>query len=96
MSAGAVGLMTQLGVGPDQMHGLFLLILIATAAGTLTSAFTMNVAKLNKPIAIALGLIAVGAFMDTHATVLTRPAQLYLSQAMIAFASASASAMLAT
>ena len=87
-TAGAVGLMTQLGVGPDQMHGLFALILIATAAGTLTSAFTLNVAKLNKPIAIALGLIAIGAFMDSHATVLTRPAQLYLSQAMLAFAAA--------
>ncbi|WP_428151772.1 MFS transporter [Brevundimonas sp.] len=87
-TSGAVGLMTQLGVGPDQMHGLFLLILIATAAGTLTSAFTMNVAKLNKPIAIALALIAVGAFMDSHATVLTRPAQLYVSQALLAFAAA--------
>lgn len=87
-TAGAVGLMTQLGVGPDQMHGLFALILIATAAGTLTSAFTLNVAKLNKPIAIALALIAVGAFIDAHATVLTRPAQLYLSQALLAFAAA--------
>ncbi|CAL1690709.1 hypothetical protein MMB232_00843 [Brevundimonas subvibrioides] len=87
-TAGAVGLMTQLGVGPDQLHGLFAIILIATAAGTLISAFTLNVAKLNKPIAIALGLIAVGAFLDAHATVLTRPAQLYISQAMLAFAAA--------
>lgn len=87
-TAGAVGLMTILGVGPDQMHGLFLLILVATAAGTLTSAFTLNMAKLNKPIAIALGLIAIGAFMDAHATVLTRPAQIYFSQALMAFAAA--------
>jgi MFS family permease len=84
-TAGAVGLMTQLGVGPDQMHGLFLLILIATLAGTLTSALTLNMAKLNKPIAIALGLIAVGAFIDAHSTTLTRPAQLYFSQALLAF-----------
>ena len=87
-TAGAVGLMTQLGVGPDQMHGLFAVILVATAVGTLVSAFTMNPAKLDKPIAIALGLIAAGAFIDSHATVLTRPAQLYLSQAMLAFAAA--------
>ena len=87
-TTGAVGLMTQLGVGPDQMHGLFGLILLATAAGSLISAFTMNPAKLDKPIAIALGLIAVGAFIDSHATVLTRPAQLYLSQALLAFAAA--------
>ena len=85
---GAVGLMTQMGLGPDQMHGLFWLILIATAAGSLTSAFTMNPAKLYKPIAIALGLIAIGAFMDAHSTVLTRPGQLYFSQTLIAFAAA--------
>lgn len=87
-TSGAVGLMTQLGLGPDQMHGLFWLILVATAAGTLVSAFTLNMEKLNKPIAIALALIAVGAFIDAHSTVLTRPAQLYFSQALLAFAAA--------
>ena len=35
---------------------------------------------------IALVLIAAGAFMDSHATMDTRPAQMMLSQAMIAFA----------
>jgi hypothetical protein len=85
-TSGAVGLMTVLGVGPDQMHGLFWLILAATAAGSLTSAVTLNMEKLNKPIAIALGLIAVGAFIDAHATTLTRPAQLYFSQSLLAFA----------
>ncbi|MFD2438958.1 hypothetical protein ACFSS8_00385 [Paracoccus kondratievae] len=37
---------------------------------------------------IALVLIAAGAFMDSHATQDTRPAQMMLSQAMIAFAGA--------
>jgi MFS family permease len=87
-TSGSVGLMQVLGVGPDQMHGLFTLTLIAMIAGTLVSAFTLNMTKLNKPIALALGLIAIGAFMDTHATVLTRPAQVYLSQSLLAFASA--------
>ncbi len=87
-TSGAVGFLTVVGLGPDQLHGLFVVILLAMIAGTAVSAFTLNMEKLNKPIAIALGLIAVGAFIDSHATVLTRPAQLYLSQAMIAFASA--------
>nr|WP_245161487.1 MFS transporter [Brevundimonas alba] len=87
-SVGSVGLLQQLGIGVDQMHGLFAVILVGALAGTLTSAFTLNMAKLNKPIAIALGVIAVGAFMDAHATTLTRPHQLYLSQALLAFASA--------
>lgn len=87
-TSGAVGFLTVVGLGPDQLMGLFGVILVAMIAGTAVSAFTLNMAKLNKPIAIALGLIAIGAFMDSHSTLLTRPAQLYVSQALIAFASA--------
>jgi len=87
-TSGSVGFMQQMGVGLDQMRGLFWVILVAMIAGTTVSAFTLNMAKLYKPIAIALALIAVGAFIDTHATVLTRPMNLYFSQALLAFASA--------
>ena len=87
-TSGAVGFLTVVGLGPDQLMGLFGVILAAMIAGTAVSAFTLNMAKLNKPIAIALGLIAIGAFMDSHSTLLTRPAQLYVSQALLAFASA--------
>ena len=87
-TTGAVGFLQQMGLGNDQMHGLFLVMLFATAGGTLVSAFTLNPLKLWKPISIALALIAVGAFMDSHATVLTRPVNLYLSQALLAFAAA--------
>lgn len=87
-TTGAVGFLQQMGLGYEQMHGLFWVMLFATAAGTLTSAFTLNPTKLWKPISIALGLIAIGAFMDSHATVLTRPANLYFSQALLGFAAA--------
>lgn len=87
-TTGAVGFLQQMGLVPQQLHGLFLVMLIATAAGTLVSAFTLNPTKLWKPIAIALALIAVGAFIDSHATALTRPANLYFSQALLAFAAA--------
>lgn len=87
-TTGAVGFMQQMGLVPQQMQGLFVVMLIATAAGTLVSAFTLNPMKLWKPISIALVMIAVGAFIDSHATVLTRPTQLYFSQALLAFAAA--------
>lgn len=87
-TTGAVGFLQQMGLGPDQMRGLFLVMLIATAAGTAISALTLNPTKLWKPISIALLMIAVGAFLDSHATVLTRPAELYFSQALLAFAAA--------
>ena len=85
-TTGAVGFLQQMGLGYDQMHGLFWVMLLATAAGTAVSALTLNPTKLWKPISIALGLIAIGAFMDSHTTVLTRPVNLYLSQALLAFA----------
>ncbi len=87
-TTGAVGFLQQMGLGNDQMHGLFWVMLLATATGTAVSALTLNPTKLWKPISIALALIAVGAFLDSHATVLTRPANLYFSQALLAFAAA--------
>lgn len=87
-TSGAVGFLQLMGLGADQLTGLFWVILAATTAGTAASALSLNMAKLNKPIAIALALIAVGAFIDSHATVLTRPVNLYFSQALLAFAAA--------
>jgi hypothetical protein len=87
-TSGPVGFLQQMGLGPTSFTGLFWVILVATAAGTAASALSLNMAKLNKPIAIALALIAVGAFIDSHATVLTRPVNLYFSQALLAFAAA--------
>jgi len=86
-SAGITGAMQQLGIGLDSMHQLFVVILAATAAGVVFSALTINPAKLNKPIALSLGLMAVGAFMDSRLTAQSYPAQLYFSQTLLAFAS---------
>lgn len=87
-SVGAVGLFTTLGLTNDQFHGLFTVILVATAAGTVVSAVTLNPLFLGKPILIALMLISVGALMDSYSNNLTRPQDMYLSQAMQAFAGA--------
>src|SRR3546814_6628283 len=47
---------------------------------------TLNPLDLLRPVLISCALIAVGSFMDADASNLTRPANLFLSQAMIAFA----------
>ncbi|MET0247328.1 MAG: MFS transporter [Sphingomonas sp.] len=85
---GAVGFLQTMGVGPDQLYGLFAIVLVASAAGTLASALTVNLQRLYLPIAIALAMVAVGAAIDSQASVLTRPENLYLSQALLAFAAA--------
>ncbi|RYF91734.1 MAG: MFS transporter [Caulobacteraceae bacterium] len=85
-TVGAVGLMTVEGIGSDQLRGLFAIILIATITGSAVSALTMNPANLGPPLLAALALMAIGAFMDSDASNLTRPENLYLSQAILAFA----------
>ncbi|MGA0605359.1 MFS transporter [Phenylobacterium sp. VNQ135] len=87
-TAGAVGFLMQMGLGVEQLHGLFTVILLATIAGVLVSAFTIAPERAIRPIAGALALIALGAFLDSHATAQTRPVNLYFSQALTAFAAA--------
>jgi MFS family permease len=87
-TSGSVGFLQQMGLGLDQLHALFWVILVAMIAGTTTSALSLNMEKLYKPIAIALALIALGTFIDSHATSVTRPVNLFFSQALLGFASA--------
>ncbi|MCS4509885.1 MFS transporter [Xylophilus ampelinus] len=83
---GSVGMLTALGMGNDQLVGLFAVIAVATAAGIAVSALTIDPAHLGRPILAAMVLIAIGSFMDADATNLTRPRDLYPSQALLGFA----------
>lgn len=85
---GAVGLLTVLGQNNDQLVPFFTIIFLATVAGFVTSAITLNPAKLTHPVMLAIGLVAVAAWADSYSTSLTRAPQLYVSQATIAFAGA--------
>ncbi|MDP5279771.1 MFS transporter [Sphingomonas sp. DG1-23] len=87
-SIGASGLLTVVGMGPDQLRGLYLVVLLATAAGGLVSALTIDPTFLGRPILIALALIALGAWLDSASTNLTRPHDMYWSQALLGFAGA--------
>ncbi|MDT8760141.1 MFS transporter [Sphingomonas psychrotolerans] len=87
-SIGASGLLAVVGMGPDQLRGLYLVVLLATAAGGLVSALTIDPTFLGRPILIALALIAVGAWLDSDSTNLVRPHDMYLSQALLGFAGA--------
>jgi MFS family permease len=82
---GAVGLLTALGQNNDQMQMLFVIILIASIAGVVASAITLNVEKLTHPVMLSVGLVAIAAFVDSFSTNLTRAPELYVTQAVIAF-----------
>ncbi len=87
-SIGASGLLTVLGMGNDQMRMLYLVVLLATLAGIVIGALTIDPNFLGGPILVALALICVGALIDSGSTSLTRPHDFYFSQALMGFASA--------
>ncbi|MCP3735791.1 MFS transporter [Sphingomonas sp. RP10(2022)] len=85
-SYASVGLLTVLGQNNDQLVPFFTIIFLASVAGVALSAITLDVTRLSHPIMLAIGLVAIAAFADSHATSLTRAPQMYASQALIAFA----------
>jgi len=74
------------GMLPDQLVTFYAVITLATVAGLAASLLTLDPKDLLRPIVISTALIAVGAWMDSDATNLTRPVNLYVSQALISFA----------
>jgi MFS family permease len=83
---GASGLLAAVGMGQEQVVSLYAIVSIATLAGLVASLVTLDMKDLVRPVVISLALIAIGAFMDARANNLTRPAELYFSQALIGFA----------
>ncbi|MFT4076101.1 MAG: MFS transporter [Asticcacaulis sp.] len=84
---GTLGLLTVGGLNNDQLHGLFAVILFAMIGGTLASAVLLKAPRIPYLIIVASLIIALGAGLDSFASSLTRPPQLYLSQALLAFGS---------
>ncbi|MCY0110533.1 MFS transporter [Pseudomonas monsensis] len=86
-STGAVGFMQNLNMGYEQLHSLYVVMLIGSVAGLLTSALTIDPKHLLMPLIISLALMATGSMMDSFSNNLTRPENLYLSQFLLAFGS---------
>jgi hypothetical protein len=82
---GAVGLLTFGGLTNEQLRTLFALVALAMVAGGLLSAWVLKPERIRYQILFAVVLIGIAAWMDSRATNLTRPAQLYVSQALTGF-----------
>jgi hypothetical protein len=82
----AVGMLSSLGFGIDQLRTLFIIVTIASIAGLAFAFVTFRPATPARSIQLACLLIAVAAFLDSGATNLTGPSNLYLSQALVGFA----------
>ena len=84
-SYGSVGLLTAGGLNNEQLRTLFLFVLGAMLLGIATAALTLHPQRLRQQVIVAALIIALGAWLDSHATNQTRPQELYVSQALIGF-----------
>ncbi|MGN7742035.1 MFS transporter [Pseudomonas sp. 22526] len=84
-STGAVGFLQALNMSSQQMRLLYGVMLLGSIAGLATSALTINPSHLLMPLVISLALMAVGSVMDSFSSNLTRPANMYFSQFLLAF-----------
>jgi hypothetical protein len=86
--SGAFSLFQMLGLQNEQMATLSWVVLAASIAGGLTCAAAMKPGREPAIHMASLALLAIGAYLDSQATNLTRPAEMYVSQALIAVAGA--------
>jgi len=82
---GSVGLLTSTGLNNEQLRTLFAIVLGAMLLGIATAALTLKPQRYRQQVIAAAFIIALGAWLDSHATNQTRPQELYLSQALLGF-----------
>ncbi|MBA5638044.1 MFS transporter [Duganella sp. LX20W] len=87
-ASGTVGFLQALGLNNDQMQHLWLVVMAGTVAGMMASALTIAPSRVQPSLMLSLALMAAGAWMDAHATNLTRPANMYVSQFLLGFGGA--------
>lgn len=86
-SSGVGGFFQQMGLMNDQQTTLYAIVLAATIGGGFLCAAVLKPGREAAIHTVSLTLLAIGAFMDSRITSLTRPEQMYVSQALIAVAS---------
>lgn len=85
-SFGATGLFSALGYNNDQLVTYYFILAGATLAGCILSILRLDPKDLKRPVLFAILVIAIAAFADIRTGVMTRPDNLYFTQALIAFA----------
>lgn len=82
----ALGAVRGLGARPHELQSLAAVMLASAIIGVLASMICVSVEKIARPMMLAIGIVAVGALIDSSATEQRHLAHLYASQAAIAFA----------
>ncbi|KQQ33610.1 MFS transporter [Duganella sp. Leaf126] len=87
-ATGTVGFLQSLGLSNDQMQTLWLVVMAGAVLGMLVSAWTITPPRIPAQLMFSLVVMAIGSYMDSRATSLTRPAEMYLSQFLLGFGGA--------
>jgi MFS family permease len=87
-ASGTVGFLQTLGLQNDQMMILWWVVMLGAIVGMTASALTITPARIPAQLMFSLAVMAIGAYMDSDATNLTRPSDLYLSQFLLGFGGA--------
>jgi MFS family permease len=87
-ASGTVGFLQALGLNNDQMLTLWWIVMVGAVAGMVVSALAITPARIPAQLIISLAVMALGAYMDSDATNLTRPEDLYVSQFLLGFGGA--------
>ncbi|HEX5342743.1 MAG TPA: MFS transporter [Duganella sp.] len=87
-ASGTVGFLQALGLNNDQMLELWWIVMFGAVAGMVISALTMTPARVQPQMIFSLAVMALGAYLDSDSTNLTRPADLYVSQFLLGFGGA--------
>jgi len=82
---GSVGFLTSGGLTNDQLHTLFVYVAISVVLGIAVACATFSEKSPRYQVLVASLIIALAAYMDGYSTSVTRPEQLYVSQALIGF-----------
>ncbi|MHB8285846.1 MAG: transporter [Caulobacteraceae bacterium] len=86
--ASVIGLLGASGVNNDELRTFSLVLVMATLAGTITSALIFRPNRLTEMAALVVGLVVFAALFDARSTALDRAPQFFASQALIAFSTA--------
>ncbi|MFB9948564.1 MFS transporter [Rhizobium puerariae] len=86
-SSGAVNFLRNAGMLNEQMAGLYWVMAIGAVLSGIVCAAVMKPGRASAIHASALILLALGSYMDSQSTILTRPEQMYASQMLVSFAS---------
>jgi len=84
-ATGAIGFLRQFGLLNENFFDLSLVIAICAFAGPVFAAALIKPDRIPAMIMVALLLVAMGSYLDSYSSNLTRAPQFYLTQGLIAF-----------